>query len=93
MLSGQHASLVSDLLDVLRIEAFDAQVASIYGLLQAERQRLGIRLSAMDLLIDAHAMALGRTLVSRDQVFAHVPGLLESIFGRSPIDLHRRSIS
>ena len=67
VLSGQRASRVSDLLDVLPIEVFDAQVASTYGLLRAERQRLGIRLSAMDLLIAAHAMALGRTLVSRDK--------------------------
>lgn len=67
VLSGQHESRVSDLLDVLLIEAFDAQVASTHGLLQAERQRLGIRLSAMDLLIAAHAMAHGRTLVSRDK--------------------------
>ena len=73
--SGQRASLVSDLLEVLPIEAFDAQVASTYGLLRAELQRLGISLSAMDLLIAAHALALGRTLVSRDPAFATVPGL------------------
>ena len=75
VLSGQRASLVSDLLEVLPIEAFDAQVASTYGLLRAELQRLGISLSAMDLLIAAHALALGRTLVSRDPAFATVPGL------------------
>lgn len=68
-------ALVFDLLEVLPIEAFDAQVASTYGLLRAELQRLGISLSAMDLLIAAHALALGRTLVSHDQAFAKVPGL------------------
>ena len=75
VLSGQRASLVSDLLEVLPIEAFDAQVSTTYGLLRAELQRLGISLSAMDLLIAAHALALGRTLVSRNQAFARVPGL------------------
>ena len=57
------------------MEAFDAQVASTYGRLRAELQRLGISLSAMDLLIAAHALALGRSLVSHDQAFATVPGL------------------
>ena len=75
VLSGQRASLVSDLLEVLPIEAFDAQVASTYGLLRAELQRVGISLAAMDLLIAAHALALGRTLVSHDQALAKVPGL------------------
>ena len=74
VLSGRRASLVSDLLEVLPIDAFDAQVASTCGLLRAELQRLGISLSAMNLLIAAHALALGRTLVSRDQAFATVPG-------------------
>ena len=75
VLSGQRASLVSDLLEVLPVEAFDAQVASTYGLLRSDLQRLGNSLSAMDLLIAAHALALGRTLVSLDQAFAKVPGL------------------
>ena len=72
VLSRQRASLVSDLLEVLPIEAFDAKVASTYGRLRAELQRLGISLSAMDLLIAAQALALGRTLVSHDQAFAKV---------------------
>ena len=33
-------------------------------------------LAAMDLLIASHALALDRTLVSHDQVFASLPGLL-----------------
>ena len=74
-MSRQRADLVGGLLEVLPIEAFDVQVASTYGPLRAELQRLGISLSAMDLLIAAHSLALGRTLVSHDQVFAKVPGL------------------
>ena len=34
-----------------------------------------VSLSAMDVLIAAHALALGRTLVSSDQAFAEAPGL------------------
>ena len=74
-LSERRAALVADLLDVLPIEPFDAQVSAAYGLLRAELQRLGISLAAMDLLIAAHAVALDRPLVSRDQAFATVPGL------------------
>jgi len=74
-LSERRAALVDDLLDVLPIEPFDAQVSAAYGLLRAELQRLGISLAAMDLLIAAHAVALDRPLVSRDQAFATVPGL------------------
>ena len=74
-LSERRAALVADLLDVLPIEPFDVQVSAAYGLLRAELQRLGISLAAMDLLIAAHAVALDRPLVSRDQAFATVPGL------------------
>ena len=74
-LSEHRAALVADLLDVLPIEPFDAQVSVTYGRLRAELQRLGISLAAMDLLIAAHALALDRPLVSLDQAFAHVPGL------------------
>jgi len=63
------------LLDVLPVEAFDAQVSKTNGPLRAELQRLGITQTAMDLLIAVHALALRRTLVSHDQVFANVPGL------------------
>ena len=73
------AALVADLLDVLPIEPFDAEVSVTYGRLRAELQRLGLSLAAMDLLIAAHALALDRPLVSLDQAFANVPGL-ECVF-------------
>jgi len=38
-------------------------------------QQIGITVAAMDLLIASHALALERTLISDDQVFAQVPGL------------------
>ena len=74
-LSERRAALVTDLLDVLPIEPFDAQVSATFGRLRAELQPLGITLAAMDLLIAAHALALDRPLVSRDQAFINVPGL------------------
>ena len=74
-LSERRAALVADLLDVLPIEPFDTQVSVTYGRLRADLQRLGISLSAIDLLIAAHALALDRHLVSSDQAFGKVPGL------------------
>lgn len=71
-----RAALVCDLLEVIPVEAFDEQVANVYGQLRADLQRLGITLAAMDLLIASHALALDRTLVTHDQAFASVPGLL-----------------
>ena len=81
-----RAALVRDLLEVLPVEAFDEQVAKIYGQLRADLHRLGITLVVMDLLIAAHALALERTLVTHDQVFANVPGLLccSAVTARAP---------
>ncbi len=61
-----RAVLVRDLLDVLPVEAFDAQVAMIYCQLRADLQRLGITLAVMDLLLASHALASERTLVTHD---------------------------
>jgi predicted nucleic acid-binding protein len=51
------------------------QSADRYGLLRAEMQRIGKSLSALDMLIAAHALSLGATLVTTDAAFRHVPGL------------------
>ena len=74
-LSERRDALVGDLLALLSVEPFYAEVSATYGLLSAELQRLGISLAAMDLLIAAHAMALERPLVGLEQAFANVPGL------------------
>lgn len=62
--------------DRCSLSAIVEPVANVYGQWRADLQRLGITLAAMDLLIASHALALDRTLVSHDQVFASVPGLL-----------------
>ena len=69
-LVGRRTALVADLLDVLPIEPFDAEVSVTYGRLRAELQRLGLSLAAMDLLIAAHALALDRSVLDLHQVFA-----------------------
>lgn len=50
--------------------------AETYAELRTRMENRGIGLSAMDLLIAAHALAEGCTLVSADKAFAQVPGLM-----------------
>lgn len=54
---------------------FDRSAAESYGTLRAEMQRIGKSLTALDMLIAAHALSLGATLVTSDAAFRHVPGL------------------
>jgi tRNA(fMet)-specific endonuclease VapC len=49
--------------------------AEAYGELRARMETLGVSLSAMDLLIAAHAVAEGCILVTADRAFSKVPGL------------------
>lgn len=74
LIPSRH-QLVLDLLGVLPIEPFDTLVATAYGQLRVRLELMGVSLSAMDLLIAAHALASSRTLISNDQVFNLVPDL------------------
>lgn len=49
--------------------------AHTYAELRTRMETQGIGLSAMDLLIAAHAIAAGCTLLSADRAFTQVPGL------------------
>jgi len=54
---------------------WDSNAARTYGQLRAEQQRKGLPLSIEDLMIAAHALSLGLTLVTHDQAFGFVDGL------------------
>ena len=49
--------------------------SEVYGRLRAEMRRLGKALQPLDMLIAAHALEAGATLVSSDGAFRYVPGL------------------
>lgn len=51
------------------------ETAERYGDLRATMRRAGRSLSPLDMLIAAHALDVGATLVSSDRAFLHVPGL------------------
>jgi tRNA(fMet)-specific endonuclease VapC len=55
--------------------AWDSTVARAYGLLRAEQERKGRPLSTEDLMIAAHALTHGLTLVTNDSAFSFVDGL------------------
>jgi tRNA(fMet)-specific endonuclease VapC len=56
-------------------QPWDSAAARAYGLLRAEQERKGKPLSTEDLMIAAHALSLGLTLVTHDQAFSFVDGL------------------
>jgi len=56
--------------------AWDSDVAKAYGRLRAGINATGRSLALMDLLIAAHAVAAGATLVSHDQGFAQLTPFL-----------------
>jgi tRNA(fMet)-specific endonuclease VapC len=58
-----------------QILPWDSIAAAAYGDLRPAQARKGRRLSHEDLMIAAHALALGLTLVTHDQVFGFVSGL------------------
>ncbi len=69
-----HAA-VHELLLRLEVLPWDGPVATRYGNLRAELERIGRTLSPLDLMIAAHASAENAVLVSNDQAFSQMPGL------------------
>ncbi len=63
------------LLPKLRILAWDSAAARAYGPLRAKLYAAGRPLSAVDMLIAAHALSVDAVLVTHDNVFKQVEGL------------------
>ena len=63
---------VEALLFKLRILPWGSKEADAYGGLRAKLEAAGITLSEFDMLIAAHALAVGAVLVTNDKVFLHV---------------------
>lgn len=61
---------------LLRVEVlpWDSAAAAVYGDLRASCAVSGITCGALDMMIAAHAIASGSTLVTHDQAFARIPG-------------------
>ena len=63
------------MLSTIDIRPWTSATARRYGPLRAELAALGKPLAPLDLMIAAHALAEGATLVTDDRAFAQVPGL------------------
>lgn len=63
---------------LLRVEVlpWTREVANVYGELRASCEVAGSTLAPLDMMIAAHAKAVGATLVTRDRAFTRVPGKL-----------------
>lgn len=66
---------VLDLVESLVIMPWGVREGDAYGALRAAVERVGTPIGNLDLLIAAHALTLGATLVTRDKAFRRIPGL------------------
>ena len=71
------AKAVHGLLGRVDILPWDSVAASAYAGLKSELQRQGLSLSAMDMLIAAHALSINAVLVTSDQAFYKAAHLLK----------------
>ena len=60
---------------VANVVSWDSDAARTYGQMRADQERKGRPLSVEDLMIAAHALSLGLTLVTHDKAFSFVDGL------------------
>jgi len=73
--SARLTARVETLLGLIDIEPLAPPADIVYGDLRARLEREGQPMDANDLLIAAHALALGRDLITRDKAFSRVDGL------------------
>ncbi len=72
----QNALALAALLAPLDVLAFDDSAVATYGTVRAELERSGTPIGSLDSLIAAHALALGRTVVTNNtREFSKVVGL------------------
>jgi len=67
--------LVRDFLAAVTILPWTSEAAVEYAHARLAAERSGKPIGTLDLMIAAHALALGAVLVSHDRVFKRVPGL------------------
>lgn len=76
-LPSQNRDALSEFIAPLEIMAFDDRAAESYGRLRAHLERRGTPIGSMDMLIAAHALSRGVTLVTNNvREFKRVPNLL-----------------
>lgn len=67
--------VMANFLREIEVLPWTQETAEIYARLRADLEKIGRPLGALDMLIAAHALEAGATLVSSDRAFLHVPDL------------------
>ena len=67
--------LVEDFLRTVTILPWDSQAAKQYGWLRARLEREGKPMGNLDMMIGAHALAVGAVLVTNDRAFKRIKNL------------------
>lgn len=73
--ASRLAAAAEALFSSIEILPWTSDVARRYGDIRAELRRQGRALQPLDMLIAAHALEVGATLVTSDRAFRFVPGL------------------
>jgi tRNA(fMet)-specific endonuclease VapC len=68
-------TLVKDFLRTVTILPWDSQAAEQYGWLRARLEREGKPMGNLDIMIGAHALAVGAVLVTNDRAFTRIKNL------------------
>jgi len=72
----KNADALEEFLLPLEILPFGEEAAQVYGGIRASLERSGEPIGAMDMLIAAHAVSAGLTLITHNsREFARIPGL------------------
>ena len=69
-----HA-IVNEFLLRVSVQPWDSNVARHYGTLRAALEKQGRPIGNLDMMIGAHALALGAVLVTNGQTFSRIRGL------------------
>ena len=68
-------TLVEDFLLTVTILPWDSEAAKQYGRLRATLEREGRPMGNLDMMIGAHALAVGAVLVTNDRAFSRIKNL------------------
>jgi tRNA(fMet)-specific endonuclease VapC len=83
--SARLTAQMEAVLAAIEVLPFETPADIAYGTLRARLERAGKPVGGNDLLIAAHALALGYTIVSdNEREFARIPGLLHENWLRQP---------
>jgi predicted nucleic acid-binding protein len=73
---GKNREALEEFVSPLDVAGFDRDAAEAYGRIRDARERKGLRIGAMDMLIAAHALSFGANLVTNNETeFRRVAGL------------------